>query len=36
MGEMNDNGGRFADLYALSNLVIGDRFFQYKRIHKTT
>ena len=36
LGEMNDNGERFADLCATSDLVIGGRFFQHRRIHKAT
>ena len=36
LGEMKDNGERFTDLYALSNLVIGGSVFQGKRIHKAT
>ena len=36
LGEMNDNGKRFADLCALNNLVAGGSVFQHKRIHKTT
>ena len=32
LGEMNDDGERFADLCALSNLVIGERVFQHKRM----
>ena len=34
LGEVNDNGERFADLCALSNLVIGGSVFQHKRIYK--
>ena len=34
--EMNDNGERFADLYALSNLITEGSVFQQKRIHKAT
>ena len=33
LGEMNDNGKRFADLCALGNLVIEMNVFQHKRIH---
>ena len=33
---MNDNGERFADLCATSNLVIGGSLFQHRRIHKDT
>ena len=36
LGEMNDNGERFVDLCALSNLVIGGSIFPHKRIHKNT
>ena len=36
LGETNNNGERFADLRALSNLVIGGSVFQDKRIHKAT
>lgn len=36
VGEMNDNGERFADLCATTKLVIGGSFFQHKRIHKAT
>lgn len=36
LGEMNDNGERFADLCALNNLVIGGSIFPHKRIHKST
>jgi len=36
IGEMNDNGERFADLCATTNLVIGGSFFQHKKIHKAT
>ena len=36
MGEMNDNGERFADLCATTNLAIGGSFFQHKSIHKAT
>ena len=36
LGEMNDNGERFADLCATSDLVIGWGFFQHRRIHKAT
>ena len=35
-GQMDDNGERFADLCALSDLVIGGSVFQHKRIHKAT
>ena len=34
--EMNDNGERFTDLCALSNLVIEGSVFQHKRIYKAT
>ena len=36
LGVMNDNGERFADLYATSDLVIGGSFFQHRRIHEAT
>ena len=36
MGEMNDNGERFADLCATTNLAIGGSFFPHKNIHKAT
>lgn len=36
LGEMNENGERFANLCATTNLVIGGSFFQHKRIHKAT
>jgi hypothetical protein len=36
LGEMNENGERFADLCALNNLVIGGTIFPHKRIHKNT
>ena len=36
LGEMNDNGERFADLCATSNLVIGGSVFHHRRIHKAT
>lgn len=36
LGVMNDNGERFADFCATSNLVIGGSFFHHKRIHKVT
>ena len=36
LGQMNDNGERFADLCAISNLVIGGTLFPHKRIHKAT
>ena len=36
IGEMNDNGERFADLCAAADLVIGGSIFQHKRIHKAT
>ena len=36
LGEMNENGERFADLCALNNLVIGGSIFPHKRIHKST
>ena len=36
LGEMNDNGERFADLCASSGLVIEGSYFQHRRIHKAT
>ena len=36
LGQMNENGERFADLCALNQLVIGGSFFPHKRIHKAT
>ena len=36
LGEMNDNGDRFANLCATSSLVIGGSLFQHKRIYKAT
>ena len=36
LGDMNDNGERFADLCGLNNLVIGGSIFSHKRIHKAT
>ncbi len=36
LGEMNENGERFADLCATNNLVIGGSLFHHKRIHKAT
>nr|KAG5702940.1 hypothetical protein BaRGS_034713 [Batillaria attramentaria] len=36
VGEMNDNGEKFADLCASNNLVIGESLFQHRRIHKAT
>ena len=36
LGEMNDNGERFANLCAISSLVIGGSLFQHKRIYKAT
>ena len=32
LGEMNDNGERFANLSAISDLVIGRSFFQHRRM----
>ena len=34
LGCINDNGDRFADLYAFINLVIGGNIFIHKAIHK--
>jgi hydroxypyruvate isomerase len=36
LGEMNENGEKFANLCGLNNLVIGDSIFAHKRIHKAT
>ena len=36
IGEMNDNGERFADLCATTNLAIGGSLFPHKNIHKAT
>ena len=36
LGQMNENGERFADLCALNQPVIGGIIFQHKRIHKAT
>lgn len=34
LGKMNENGERFANLCAISNLVIGRGFFHHRHIHK--
>nr|KAG5692151.1 hypothetical protein BaRGS_020699 [Batillaria attramentaria] len=34
LGQMNENGERFADFCALNQLVIGGSIFPHKRIHK--
>ena len=36
LGQMNENGERFADLCALNQLVIEGSIFPHKRIHKAT
>ena len=36
LGQINENGERFADLRALNQLVIGGSIFPYMRIHKGT
>ena len=36
LGQMNDNGERFADFCAMNQLVIGGSIFPHKRIHKAT
>ena len=36
LGQMNENGMRFADMCALNQLVIGGSIFPHKRIHKAT
>ena len=36
LGQMNENGERFADLCAWNQLVIGGSIFPHKRIHKAT
>ncbi|VDP48781.1 unnamed protein product [Schistosoma mattheei] len=34
LGERNENGERFANLYAFNKMVIGGTIFPHKRIHK--
>ncbi|VDP50913.1 unnamed protein product [Schistosoma mattheei] len=36
LGERNENGERFANLYAFNKLIIGGTIFPHKRIHKAT
>ncbi|XP_060756794.1 craniofacial development protein 2-like [Neoarius graeffei] len=36
LGQMNENGERFADLCSLNELVIGGSIFPHKRIHLAT
>ena len=36
LGEMNENGERFAELCANNNLVIGGSVFPHRRVHKAT
>ena len=36
LGEINENGERFADTCALNKIVIGGSIFPHKRIHKAT
>ena len=36
LGEMNENGERFADFCSLNRLMIGGTIFPHKRIHKAT
>ncbi len=36
LGEMNENGEKFANICALNNMVIGGSIFAHKRIHKAT
>ena len=36
LGQMNENGERFANLCALNQLVIGGSIFLHKHIHKAT
>ncbi|KAK2170104.1 hypothetical protein LSH36_4g05004 [Paralvinella palmiformis] len=36
VGEMNENGERFADTFALNNVTIGGSMSTHKRMHKTT
>ena len=36
LGQLNENGERFADLCALNQLAIGGSIFPHKRIHKAT
>ena len=36
VGQMNENGERFANMCSFNRLVIGGTIFPHKRIHKTT
>ena len=36
LGQMNDNGERFADMCSLNQLVTGGSIFPHKRNHKAT
>ena len=36
LGEINENGERFADTCAINKIVIGGSIFPHKRIHKAT
>lgn len=36
LGQMNENGERFADLCSLNQLVIGGSIFPHKQIHRAT
>ena len=35
LGDMNENGEKFADMCALNNLVIGGSVFAHRKIHKS-
>ena len=36
LGQMNENGERFADMCAVNQMVTGGSIFSHKRIHKAT
>ena len=36
IGEMNENGGMFADICSFNRLIIGGSVFPHRRIHKAT
>jgi len=36
VGEMNEDGERFAETCSLNNIIIGGSIFTHKMIHKTT